>query len=136
MRKILAWVVGVILSVPALSSENATEKFGLYAELIHALNGGNTDSLSALETRLTKCGFGPGEEGTGCVKRILESHRTCKKEVVQALKQGCAMTGDNACVSPPQAASTDILYAGPRIHLDFAADGKSMTIASLICGGD
>lgn len=135
MRRIFA-LVSAILSMTALASEGGSEKSWAYAELIHALDGGSVVHLEGLTTPVTKCGFGPGEEGVGCVKRVLGSNQACKKEVVRALKQGCAMVGPTACVSPPQAANAEILYAGPRIHFAFAESDKSITITSLVCGGD
>lgn len=135
MRRMFV-LVSAVLSITALASEGGSEKSWAYAELIHALDGDNVVHLEGLTTPFTKCGFGPGEEGLGCVKRVLGSNQTCKKEVVRALKQGCAMVGSTACVSPPQAANAEILYAGPRIHLAFAESGKSITITSLVCGGD
>ncbi|BCB71492.1 hypothetical protein HMEPL2_18430 [Vreelandella aquamarina] len=129
-------LAGFLLSVTALASEGGSEKSWAYAELIHALDGGGIAYLEKLETPSTKCGFGPGEEGAGCVRRTLESNQACKKELVFALKQGCAMVGSSQCISPPQAADAKILYAGPKIQLTFAEGGKSMAIASLVCGGD
>ncbi len=108
----------------------------MFAELVHALDGGGITYLEKLGTPSTKCGFGPGEEGPGCIRRILESNQACKKELMSALKQGCAMVGSSQCISPPQAADGKILYAGPRIQLAFAEDSKSMAITSLVCGGD
>jgi hypothetical protein len=101
-----------------------------------ASGGGNIGYLAALETDATKCGFGPGEEGMGCISRMMEENKACKEEVVIALKQGCAMIGTSECVSPPQVVDSKILYAGPRIHLAFAENGKSLTALSLLCGGD
>lgn len=136
MKKIFALIVGVLLSMTVLGSENTSDKFWAYAELIHALDEKAIGSLAALENQATRCGFGPGEEGIGCIRRIMENNQICKKEVVLALKQGCAMVGTDECVSPPQAADANILYAGPRIHLAFAENGKSLTVVSLVCGGD
>lgn len=129
-------LTGFLLSVTALASEGGGEKSWEYAELIHALDGGGIAYLEKLETPSTKCGFGPGDEGTGCIKRTLESNQVCKRELVFALKQGCAMVGSSQCISPPQAADANILYAGPKIQLAFTGGAKSMAIASLVCGGD
>ena len=72
-------LTGFLLSVAALASEGGSEKSWRYAELVHALDKGDIAYLEKLETPSTKCGFGPGEEGVGCVRRTLESNQTCKK---------------------------------------------------------
>lgn len=136
MKVLFILVVGILLTSPAVGSEAASERAWTYAELVHALDGNNIDHVEGLATRFTKCGFGPGEEGKGCVRRVLETDQSCKKEVLRALKQGCAMAGNGKCIAPPQAVDGDILYVGPRIHLAFSEDGSSMAIMSMVCGGD
>lgn len=135
-KVIFPLMIGILLTSSAFGSEAASERAWSYAELVHALDGDNIDYVASLGSRSTKCGFGPGEEGKGCVRRVLETRQACRKEVLLALKQGCAMTGNRECISPPQAADAGILYVGPRVHLSFSEDGRSMTIASMVCGGD
>lgn len=136
MKEIFALMISVLLASSASGVEEGSERYWKYAELVYAIDKNNFSHLEKLETPLTKCGFGPGEEGNGCLRRILDSRQGCKNEVLLALKQGCAMSGDNECTAPPQAADASILYVGPRIHLAFSPDGNTITIISLLCGSD
>lgn len=137
MKHFFATTFIVLLS--SLSAQvpgNESEMPWTYAEFVHALRGQDFSHLETLATDLTKCGFGPGQEGKGCIGRLMESDQSCRAEVLSAVNQGCAMVGDNECIAPPQAADDNILYTGPRIHLSFAESSDAMTVTSLICGGD
>lgn len=116
--------------------EAGIDKHWAYAELMNSLEMGSATYLEKLETDTTKCGFGPNEEGTGCIKRALDSNPDCQEELVLALKQGCAMEGSNKCISPPQASNSNILYSGPRIILAFGDDVDSVSVSSIACSGD
>lgn len=134
MRITFALVV-LIFSMEALAIEDGSDKYWVYAELVNALESGGAAYLEKLGTTTTKCGFGPGEEGAGCIKRTLKSNPFCKEELLLAFKQGCTMLEANKCISPPQAGNDDILYPGPRIVIAFT-DDKSVVVSSLACGGD
>jgi hypothetical protein len=132
----IAFAFAVLMfSMRALAIEGESDKYSTYAVFVSALESGGVAYLGKLGIKTTKCGFGPGEEGTGCIKRTLESNPVCKEDLVLALKQGCAMLGADKCISPPQAGNKDILYPGPRIVISFT-DYKSVVISSLACGGD
>lgn len=110
-----------------------------YIDFIQALSSNNWDRISELETKLTKCGFGPGEEGDGCIKRVIESNNKCLEDMLFSLKQGCKIkqSGINvSCISPPQFTDEAILISGARASFSFNQNANKLIVDSFICGGD
>jgi len=82
-----------------------------YAQFIFAFEYENWNQVSKFENSKTKCGFGPGEEGIGCIEKKYSSDEKCMKDVLFALNQGCRIDStqkDYSCTSPPQWGSEPI----------------------------
>ena len=110
-----------------------------YARFIYEFQGNNWAQMNKYETKNTKCGFGPGEEGVGCIEKVYRPNHQCINEMLFSLKQGCKIqSGRNelSCISPPQWADQSIIILGPRASFTYNTETNTMSVNSLICGGD
>ena len=110
-----------------------------YAQFIHAFQSKNWAQLTKYETKGTKCGFGPGEEGVGCIERRFASNERCIEEMLFSLKQGCKVTTNDSnmsCTSPPQWVEDSIIILGARASFTYDVKSKSIYVNHFICGGD
>ena len=111
----------------------------LYAQFISEFQSKNWAQITKHEKKSTKCGFGPGEEGIGCIKNLYSANESCMEKMLFSLKQGCIINSNNnvlSCTSPPQWANKSIIILGARSSFTFNAENKTMSVNSFICGGD
>jgi len=111
-----------------------------YAQIVHYLSQMAFDELAVFESIDIKCGFGPGEEGPGCIRQMLERDSACLNKVLFALNQGCELEQKSAglqCTAPPQWNNDNIILPSvARATFIFDASKSRLLIQSLICGGD
>lgn len=110
-----------------------------YGSLFHMIETGSWAEVSKLESAHVKCGFGPGEDGKGCIKRVYGSNSSCVNKLLFALRQGCRIKNESntlSCVSPPQWEDENIIILGSRASFSFNSVTQKIQIDSLICDGD
>ena len=141
MKKLLVLIILFPLMLQAEESSKLVnnEFMWKYAEFMELVRAENWEGISAFERENTKCGFGQGEEGVGCIKKTINSRETCKADILFSLKQGCKMTHNNdvvSCVSPPQWGDESVIILGGRVSLVFNIKNKQTSVSHFICGGD
>jgi len=110
-----------------------------YAEFMELVRTKNWEGISAFERENTKCGFGPGQEGVGCIQKVINRRERCRADILFSLKQGCKVTHNNdvvSCVSPPQWGDESVIILGGRVSLVFDIRNKKTFVSHFICGGD
>ncbi|MCI5141916.1 MAG: hypothetical protein D3909_09370 [Candidatus Electrothrix sp. ATG1] len=110
-----------------------------YAQFIHEFQGRHWQQMKKYETEITKCGFGPGKEGIGCIEKVYSNNHECINEVLFSLKQGCKVhnsKGEILCISPPQWNDQSIIILGARASFTYNAEKDTISVNHLICGGD
>ena len=110
-----------------------------YAQFIYELQGNHWGQMKKYETNNTKCGFGHGEEGAGCIERVYRNNQQCISDVLFSLKQGCKMQPSQngmSCISPPQWADQSVIILGSRASFTYNAEKDTISVNYLICGGD
>ncbi len=110
-----------------------------YSQFIHEFQGKNWDRMRKYETKNTKCGFGPGEEGIGCIEKVYSNRHECIDKILFSLNQGCKLhesQSELSCTSPPQWLDQSIIIFGARASFTYNAEKDSILVKSLICGGD
>ena len=111
-----------------------------YAHIVHLVEQDAWDQLKQYETEMTKCGFGPNQEGLGCIKNLMQNSRSCKTEILFALKQGCHIVKGKdqiECVSPPQFLNSSVVIPSTaRVRFRYNIANEKVSIRSFICGGD
>ena len=107
---------------------------------MHLVEQNAWDQLKQYETEMTKCGFGPNQEGLGCIKNLMQNSRSCKAEILFALKQGCHIVKGKdqiECVSPPQFLNSSVVIPSTaRVRFRYNIANEKVSIRSFICGGD
>jgi len=75
-----------------------------YAQIEYYLSQMAFDELKAFESKNIQCGFGPGEEGLGCIKQMIDREPSCLNNLLFALRQGCKLDENDGtfnCFAPP-----------------------------------
>jgi len=117
------------------------DEFALeYAKIIGLIESNSWEELKNYESKKTKCGFGPNEEGLGCIENLLANNKQCKDKILFALYQGCKVVRGNKqtnCFAPPQSKDPDVIFPlQARVILSYESSVSQVTIDSMICGGD
>lgn len=141
VRNLLILIILLPLTVLAVDKTQSlkTEFTMQYGEFIAAVETKDWRRIATFESKTIKCGFGPEEEGPGCMKKVLSRNNGCLDEILFVLKQGCKINsslGSLSCTSPPQWADESIIIMGARVRLNFNRKSKRMLVSHLICGGD
>jgi len=134
-----------ILFLPIFA--NATEDMENYKDeirwgfsgFIQSFQSKNWSRISEYETKATKCGFGPKEEGIGCIRNAIIRSETCVTDMLFSLKQGCKFSRNKniiSCTSPPQWHDESIIILGARASFEFNMKNKKISVNQFICGGD
>ena len=63
-----------------------------YAQFIHEFKSKSWAEMTKYENKNTKCGFGPSEEGVGCIEKHYSGNENCIEEMLFSLRQGCKIT--------------------------------------------
>ena len=111
----------------------------LYAQFIYEFQSKYWEQMTKYETNNTKCGFGPGEEGIGCIEKVYRNNQECMNEVLFSLKQGCKRypsQNELSCTSPPQWSDQSIIILGARASFTYNTENDTISVNHLICGGD
>lgn len=110
-----------------------------YAEFMELVRTENWEGISVFERENTKCGFGPGQEGVGCIQKTINRRERCRADILFSLKQCCKVThnqGVVSCISPPQWGDESVIILGGRVSLVFDIRNKKTFVSHFICGGD
>lgn len=111
-----------------------------FSRLVYLIKHNAWQELKEYESKNIKCGFGPGEEGYGCIEKMMKNDLECKREVLFALEQGCHFEqreGGASCLAPPQYSDPKVLMPlNSRVSLRYAKETSKVTIDFMICGGD
>ena len=141
VRNLLILIIFLPLTVLADDKSRSlkTEFTMQYGEFVAAVETKDWKRIATFESKTIKCGFGPGEEGPGCINKVLTRNDGCLDKILFVLKQGCKIKSSLkslSCTSPPQWADESIIIMGARIRLNFDRENKRMLVSHLICGGD
>jgi len=133
----------VCLIVGSTSASSIQDKIRSdYGQIVYYLSNMAFDKLKMYESSNIKCGFGPGEEGVGCIEKMISNDSSCMNKILFAVEQGCElkMKGDKyQCFSPPQSSRENIILpsvARAVFTFDPSVSKPRLMINSLICGGD
>lgn len=110
-----------------------------YAQFIYEFQSKNWRQMKKYETKNTKCGFGPGEEGIGCIEKVYRNNEECMSEVLFSLKQGCKRHPSQnglSYTSPPQWIDQSMIILGSRASFTYNTEKDTLSVNHLICGGD
>ncbi len=110
-----------------------------FSDFVQSLQSKNWDQISKFETKVTKCGFGPDEEGLGCIRKAIHIDKQCADKMLFVLKLGCKIEKTHeylSCASPPQWLDESIITLGARASFSFNLKSKSVVVNHFICGGD
>ena len=122
------------------ASETRDAMLSSYSEIVNLFTNQSFDLLSRFESESIKCGFGPLEEGPGCIQTLVSNNPECLGKIVFALEQGCKIQEANdayQCYAPPQSLDEDtLLPGGARAIFTYDASVSRLVIDSLICSGD
>lgn len=136
-------IVVMLLPLTLQAKENSLQYRGefimSYAQFIHEFQSHHWHQMKKYETKATKCGFGPGEEGLGCIEKVYSNNNECINEVVFSLKQGCRIHNSQSelsCTSPPQWNDQSIIILGARASFTYNSEKDTISVTYLICGGD
>lgn len=136
---ILLVLLPCIAPAETISERDRLEFTVRYAGFIEILQSGAWNALSTYESSDTKCGFGPGQHGPGCIRKAVAANRGCMEDMLLSLKQGCKISVHGAavsCQSPPQWGNDSIIMPGARAGFIYQKDMRSIKITHFICGGD
>ena len=140
MRIMIALVLLPLFAHAESSQSEVKGDFTIkYAQFIYEFQSKNWARMTKYEKTGTKCGFGPGEEGIGCIERRYASNDSCIEEMLFSLKQGCKITTNHtnmSCTSPPQWADDSIITLSARASFTYDVKSKSISVNHFICGGD
>ena len=141
MKKCIVLTLSITLISSVFADELRDKYYAEYEEIISLVESSSWETLKAYETKYTKCGFGPNEEGLGCIENLLSSSQECKEKILSALYQGCKLVQEGKktrCFAPPQSIDSDVIYPSQqaRVMLGFVSSDSQVTIESIICAGD
>ncbi len=88
----IALVVSLVLFVGTVRVNDAEYRAEIafeFRRLVNLIKRNAWQELQAFVSSDTKCGFGPGEYGRGCVEQMMLKNPECKQEIIFALNQGC-----------------------------------------------
>ena len=140
MKNVFALSILAFLMSAAWAYDLRSEFAFKYAQLVQLIEQEAWEELGAYESKDIKCGFGPGEEGQGCIQRMFLSDSQCKEKILFALNQGCKITQEEEkanCIAPPQLQEPNVvLPLNARVSLSYEPSRSEIRIESMICGGD
>jgi len=140
MKNSLLFVLPIILISSAWAYEFKDSFSAEYAQIIELIESNSWKEIEDYESENIKCGFGPNEEGPGCIENLLSNNHQCKEKILFALYQGCKLVHESKqtkCFSPPQSKDQDIIFPPlARVVFRFESSNSQVTIDSMICGGD
>ena len=139
--KISSVLTSCILLVSVAWAQDFKAEFAVeYSRIVELISSESWRELRPYESKNIKCGFGPNEEGAGCVENLLLDNPQCKEKILFALNQGCNIIqrGEQTkCLAPAQGQDPDIILPlSARVELNYEASTSKVTIRSMICGGD
>jgi len=142
MKHIPAILTCIFLSSAIFATDfSGKDKFrSEYAHIVNLVEQDAWDKLKQYETEMTKCGFGPNQDGLGCIKNLMQNSPSCKTEILFALKQGCHIVKGKEqieCVSPPQFLNSSVVMPNTaRVSFSYNIASEKLSINYFICGGD